>query len=142
MPEAFRLRMMAWQLFVTLTFRQGSSSVFRNRKIALFGWLRDVAHTDRIHFKRLLWVARYEFGKQGEGHFHIALAGLRRLSCGEYRSLWYRRAGFAQIEPYHLGRGGIEYLLKLTSRDCQLQDDYPPTLSDSCFEVLRRGRPM
>jgi hypothetical protein len=142
MPEAFRLRMMVWQLFVTLTFRQGSSRVFRDRKISLFGWLRDIAHTDRIHFKRLIWVARYEFGKAGEGHFHLCLAGLQVLSCREYESFWFSRAGFAQIEPYQKTRDGIGYCLKLAADSAILQDDYPPMLSDSCFETLRRGRPM
>lgn len=142
MPEAFRLRMMAWQVFGTLTFRHGRNDAFHIRKIALFNWLRDVAHTDRIHFKRLIWIARYEFGNGGEGHFHLCLAGLQVLSCPDYESLWFRRAGLAQIEPYQKTRDGIGYVLKLATHDAGLQDDYPPILSDSCFETLRRGKPM
>jgi len=139
MPEAFRLRMMAWEVFGTLTFRQGLNDVFHTRKITLFSWLRDVAHVGGIHFKRLIWVARYEFGKGGEGHFHVCLAGLYVLSCRKFETLWYQRAGFAQIEPYDKAHDGIGYVLKLAAHSCAPQDNYPPILSDSCFEALRRG---
>jgi hypothetical protein len=142
MPEAFRLRMMLWQLFLTLTFRPSQSPTISNRTKILFAWLRDVARADRTHFKRLIWIARYEFGNGGAGHFHLCLAGLRTFSCRDYEALWFRRAGLAQVEPYDVARDGIGYVLKLTSTHDPLLQDNAPMLSESCFEVFRRGKPM
>jgi hypothetical protein len=144
MPEAFALRLFRWEVFATLTFRKISRRGFGARKAILFAWLRDVADTNRVHFKRLIWVAQYEFGRRGEGgHFHLCVAGLRLLPCRDYEALWYRRAGFAQVEPYDKARDGIGYILKRPLRGGSIvEDQYPPMLSDSCFEALRRGRPM
>jgi hypothetical protein len=119
--------------------------------------LRDLSHSCGIHFKRrLLWIARYERGRSGTGHYHICVAGLpprfvQPEYCRAYESLWRTKGGgFAQIESYDPARDGVKYILKLprspydAERGGWLQDDegnYLPMLSDSLLEAVRR-RPM
>jgi len=155
MPEAFALRWVSWQLFATLTFR--SPTRHARHRTVLFTWVRDVAHSCHVHFRRVLWLARYELGRTiGNGHYHLCIAGLPIESvgpahCRTYEASWWRRGGLAQIESYDRARDGLGYVLKrpnLPSRhvcDGDFRDhqdnDFIPTLSDSLIETMRR-RPM
>jgi hypothetical protein len=119
MPEAYRLRMFYWQLFVTLTFHKPPKT--RASSLGLvFAWLRDVVRAERIHFRRLMWVLRFEIGlKGGRGHYHLCLAGLPGASlCGELcrslESVWRAHSkGMAQVALYDPARDGVGYILKL-----------------------------
>lgn len=158
MPEAGRLRLLYWQFFVTLTFRTRRLSS-PARKCLLFAWLRDVAEAEpKTHFKRLLWLSRYEVGPNGGcGHYHLCIAGKSVDSvtialCDNLERLWRARTGaLAEITPYDHARDGVGYILKMsapfqpvhTGQDMVFgndNDETYPTLSKSLFATLRRGR--
>jgi hypothetical protein len=157
MPEAYRLRSFNWQLFVTLTFRKPPA----NRGSSLpriFAWLRSVARAGGIHFKRLVWVMRFEIGPRGDnGHYHLCLAGIPQASlcwqlCRSLESLWRTcGGGLSEVALYDPARDGVGYVLKLppVSQGLGLWsasnsgiggDDCEPMLSTSLMEAVRRGR--
>jgi len=149
MPEAHGLRLFHWQLLCTLTFRNPP----RNRSFSLpivFVWLRNVAEIAEIHFKRLIWVLRFEIGPRGgRGHYHLCLAGLPSTSlsrelCLRLESVWKTRSGgLAEVALYDQGRGGLDYILKMPYRWLSKgdsgtdEDDCEPMLSNSLLKVIR-----
>ena len=156
MPEAHRLRLFRWQLFVTLTFRCSP----KNRGSSLpivFVWLRNVADISAIHFKRLIWVLRFELGSRGgRGHYHLCLAGLPPASVGRdlcvlLETEWQSRCGgLAEVTLYNPARNGLDYILKLPksgkppsrwkSGSGTGDQHCGPMLSDSLLEAVRRSR--
>lgn len=157
MPEAFRLLRFHWQLFVTLTFVKPPTT--RTGSLPLvFAWLRTVAQVERIHFKRLLWVLRFEFGPRGgRGHYHLCLAGIPRASlcwdlCRSLEAAWQTRGGgLAEVALYEHARDGVGYVLKLphplqgsflgaASSSGPDGNDCAPMLSASLLEAIKRGR--
>jgi hypothetical protein len=156
-PEAWRLGQVNWQFFVTLTFRADPPCSSSRRKL-LFSWLRDVAEAPpQIYFKRLLWVARYELGRNSRrGHYHLCVAGKGRdtvtvASCMSLEAAWRQHTGArSEVRPYDHGRDGVGYVLKLPAQSgtgpswagvkINDGDDQEPTLSKSLFSALRRGR--
>lgn|ERR1051325_442273 len=146
-PEIRALKQIYWQFFVTLTFADPIPPS-KVQHIATFSWLRDLAAAGHVHFKRLLWVRRYEVGQPGErGHFHFCIAGLPSRSTQTFtrqmETLWRQRTGgFADIRRYEPTRGGLGYILKTpqTMAWATDQDEQYPTLSKSLFATLRRCR--
>ncbi len=156
-PEAYALRRFHWQLFATLTFvRPPRSRAHSLPKV--FSWLRETAALARIHFRRLFWVLRYEYGScKRNGHYHLLLAGLppalpdRRL-CRVLESKWWTIAhGVSEVTLYAHNRDGVGYVLKLPpeSRTNHPRngglfrsdgEDCEPMLSASLIEGMRRGR--
>ena len=151
-PEAYALRKIAWQFFVTLTFA-GRVPGSKIRISLVFAWLRDVARcTGSLHFLDLLWVFRYEIGKGGRGHFHLCIAGMPARAIGPdhryaYESLWSTRTrGLAAVAAYDPARDGVGYMLKTPPRAIQNRavalssgrDAGEPTLSKSVLALLRR----
>ncbi len=156
-PEAFALGKVHWQLFVTLTFvnppTTHSESVGR-----VFAWLRKVARQCHVHFRRLLWVLRFEIGlTSGHGHYHLCIAGIPRASlcsrvCRGLEAAWWRTCGgLSEVALYDPARDGVGYILKLppSPRGLPLEcasssglggNDCEPMLSKSLFPALRRGR--
>lgn len=118
-PEYFALRSLAWQLFVTLTFAPGAALTARLDR-AVTAWLRDVVATQpHLHWSRVLWVARFEVGRGGRGHFHLCIAGLPARateadSCAHFAGLWNARAAsLAEVAAYDPTRDGLGYVLKI-----------------------------
>lgn len=153
LPEAYVLRQIQWQYFVTLTFRSDRLSE-RSRVYLLFAWLRDVAATDpKIHFKGLLWVARFERGRGSRGHYHVLLAGkparaVTPAVCGDFEAAWRTRAGaIAQVTPYDHARDGVGYTLKVSPlKDTEHgailtndDDETYPMISNSLLKTIRQG---
>ena len=157
MPEAFVLRQFYWQLFATLTFRKLPRAPARSLP-RVFAWLRQIAAVTHIHFKRLLWVSRFEVGGiASRGHYHLCLAGIPRASldrqlCRSLESAWRTRGGgLSEVALYDPARDGVGYILKLPSmsQDSPLwpesssrmgANDCEPMLSASLIEAIRRGR--
>jgi hypothetical protein len=150
MPEAYRLRLFSWQLFVTLTFRHPPRSRASSLPI-VFVWLRSVADITGLHFKRLIWVLRFEVGPRGgRGHYHLCLAGLPSASLGRQlclllESVWQTKSGgLGQVASYHRARNGLDYILKMPLRLRQnslgSDGDCEPMLSDSLIQAMKRGR--
>jgi hypothetical protein len=102
------LRRYDWQWFCTLTFRAGirrkaSDQLFRH-------W---IAALEAYESKSLSWVRMVEFGGEfGKLHFHVLIAGPRRLLMQKAVDLWIKLAGSAVIGPYDPERRGLEYMLK------------------------------
>lgn len=157
LPEAHALRSIFWQLFATLTFGESPTTITHSLPL-VFAWLRNAAGAGGIHFKRLLWVLRFEIGPRGDrGHFHLCLAGIpQALLCGQFcrslESAWRTcGGGLSAVALYDPARDGVGYILKLPpvlqgsalwpagssgigGNDCE------PMLSKSLFSALRRGR--
>lgn len=157
MPEAYALRRFYWQLFVTLTFARPPKA--RAHCLPLvFAWLRDAARAERVYWKQLLWVLRFEVGPRGgRGHFHLCLAGMPRASLSEdlcrlLESAWRTLGGgLAEVALYDQARDGVGYILKLphsvqgsslrpTSSSGVGGNDCEPMLSDSLIQAMTRGR--
>lgn len=158
MPEAHALRKIHWQFFVTLTFRS-NCLIWATRKCLMVSWLRDVASSvPRTHFRKLLWVSRFECGRGLRGHFHLCIAGIpaalaNGALCKHLEALWRRRThARAEALLYDNARDGVGYTLKLPIAPqvigCGLgmsfrnddEADTNPMLSNSLFEAMRRGR--
>jgi hypothetical protein len=154
MPEAYALRNFYWQFFVTLTLPRSKA-----RRISrVFAWLRETAALGHIHFRRLFWVLRFEFGPKGShGHYHLCLAGLppallNRQLCRVMESKWWTIAGgLSEVTLYDHTRDGVGYILKLPPESslCHPRngggfrsdgEDCEPMLSASLIEGVRRGR--
>ena len=74
--EEFAIRRVRWQLFATLTFKREKLSQ-RHRYGLLFAWLRRLADSKEVHFKRLLFAVRAEAGESfGRFHYHVLISGL------------------------------------------------------------------
>lgn len=157
MPEVHALRKVRWQFFVTLTFVSDTLSSSA-RKILMFSWLREfadfAAHT---HFRRLLWVSRFERGRGLRGHFHLCIAGIPRSLvtaefCKKLETAWINRThARAEVLIYDHARDGVGYIMKIPAtpfgtgngQEISLDDreeDMHPTLSNSLFPTMRRGR--
>lgn len=156
LPEAFALSRFYWQLFATLTFVAPPTTRASSLPL-VFAWLRDVARTGGIHFRRLMWILRFERGAKGDrGHYHLCLAGLTptllgpRL-CDSLQVSWRTRCGgLSEVALYDQGRDGLGYVLKLqpmfqVATPGHLSgfrindDDCQPMLSVSLIEAVRRG---
>jgi len=106
-----------WQFFSTLTFkgkvpRQGVQAS------AFFALLRTTANDFGVHFKRLLWVLRFESGEvTGREHLHALIAGLpahavSEKTCFAMMSYWERLGGgMARIRVYDPSLGGVDYIV-------------------------------
>lgn len=155
MPEAYCLRRFYWQLFATLTFLKPGTTRASSLPL-VFVWLRYTAQAEGIHFRRLIWVLRFEFGPRGgRGHYHLCLAGLPPASmcqrlCRTLESAWQIRSNaLAEVTLYDQARDGLGYILKLPHfKHASLRrnslgsdgDDCEPMLSASLIQAVRRGR--
>jgi hypothetical protein len=157
MSEAHVLRRFYWQLFVTLTFVKPPTTRASSLP-QVFTWIRDVARSSDVHFKRLMWVLRFEFGSvAGRAHYHLCLAGIPPASLGQrfcqsLESGWRTRGGgLAEVALYNQERDGVGYILKLPhffkgsssepARSSEVSgDDCEPMLSDSLIQAMTRGR--
>jgi hypothetical protein len=158
MPETHSLRKLYWQFFVTLTF-QSDRLWPETRRCLMFSWLRGVAGSiPRTHFRRLLWVSRFERGRGLRGHFHLCIGGIPSPLatvdlCRQLELAWQNRVhARAEVLLYDHARDGVGYIMKVqtgasvtgTGHGTACQDDSDgdinPTLSNSLFETLRRGR--
>jgi hypothetical protein len=158
MPEAAALRRIRWQFFATAT-QANEGLCGGTRKKMLFHWLRELsgASKPRTHFKKLLWVARWESGsKTGRGHYHLSIAGLPTecVTTSFARAAedsWRKIAGsIGEVTLWNPSLDGVGYILKLPSsfaekrtlEDARLGncwEDYEPTLSNSLRDTIRRG---
>lgn len=139
MPEAFFLRKIQWQYFITLTF--AGEEMPRGRRLKLvFAFLRRLSKYSKTHFLLMKWFMRWERGtKTGRGHYHICVAHLRTtpLDLSEWATTWWsaKAKAKADIQTYVDGLGGIDYCLKQTRHVplfTNMQDeDCQPTLSHS-----------
>lgn len=157
MPEAYALRKVRWQFFVTLTFVSDTLSS-STRKILMFSWLRELADlASHTHFRQLLWVSRFERGQGLRGHLHLCIAGIP-LSlvtvefCKKLEAAWTNRArARAEVLLYDHARDGVGYIMKIPGPRHETgsghgmspndgDGDMNPTLSNSLFATIRRGR--
>lgn len=157
MPEAYALRRVPWQLFVTLTFvrppKTRSGSLTR-----VFAWLRDISNMVGTYFPGSWWVLRFELGRKGgHGHYHLLIAGIPQalLSvrlCRSLESAWRTcGGGLSEVTLYDPARDGVGYVLKLpaplgaSGADGAVGagiggDDCEPMLSKALIEAFKRGR--
>jgi hypothetical protein len=117
--EEFAIRRVRWQLFATLTFRSEKKSQ-RHRYGLLFAWLRQLANSKEVHFKRLLWAVRAEAGENfGRFHYHVLVGGLpvhevNPSTCQFFERLWKSvlGVGIADVREWEAGRDAVSYVLK------------------------------
>ena len=123
--------LIAWQLFVTLTFaRDGLSS--RIKITSFFAFVRELSSFAGVPFESCLWMLRVEAGEAGGRiHMHALIAGLPEkfcsiANCFRLQCVWDhevdRRApnyggkklkmGMARIRKYDASLDGVAYCLK------------------------------
>jgi hypothetical protein len=157
MPEAYSLRRVPWQLFVTLTF-QKPPKTRSNSLPRVFKWLRKVSRTAAVYFPQAWWALRFEFGsKGGHGHYHILIAGIPQTLlcenlCRTLEDTWRAcGGGLSEITLYDPARDGVGYVLKLpamsgaqgaigTGASGMVGDDCEPMLSRALLHALSNGR--
>src|SRR4051812_31129149 len=86
-PYVYALSRIEWQLFVSFTFvrERMPASVCR---AYWFAWLRAVARIYGVHFKRVLWFLRSEFGEVGgRYHYHALVSGLPSHGLNDHANL-------------------------------------------------------
>ncbi len=141
MPEAYRLRLLRWQLFATLTFQEDGRPE-HVRKSMIWSWLRKLARAYRVYFPELLFCIRFEYGASGgvHGHYHVLIAGLppeaiTPAGCRHAEALWTQRGGGrSQVEVFNPSLDGVGYILKTSG----IEDDVCfPTLSEAVYRVVR-----
>ena len=102
------LRKYHWQWFCTLTFRPG---IRHKTGVRLFREWIGVLEADAR--ARLSWVRMAEYGGElGKLHFHVLIAGVRRVPARRAESIWKQLAGTAVIGIYDPQQRGLEYALK------------------------------
>jgi len=110
------VRSFDWQIFGGLSFKKVKSPGVAHSMA--FAFLRGAAKLAGVHFKRLPWVLRGEFGETtGRFHFHFLLSGCSAATigvCFTLMSLWESLGGGqARIHLFDANAGGVEYLAKL-----------------------------
>lgn len=152
-PEAYALRQLFWQLFVTLTFspRAGLRGPYQD---LVHAWLDDIVRSQAgLHFSKLLWVSRFEVGRGGQYHFHLIISGLPAratevLSRDSFVTMWHNRTrGRAEVAVYDPTRDGVGYMLKIASPSWVTKQSsqgrrqsWGPTLSKSILRLRRFRR--
>lgn len=117
--EEYALRRVRWQMFCTLTFKREKMPE-RHRYSSLFAFLREVADSERLHFRQLQWAARAEAGElNGRFHFHVLLAGMPEnavspSTCSFFERVWSHqlKMGIADCRAWVHGRDAVAYILK------------------------------
>jgi hypothetical protein len=117
-PEIHILNRIRWQFFWTGTFANPMPGPHRRRNM-LFAFLRTVAALQKVHFKRMLWVARDELGEVGgRPHYHALLGGFdpRRYnltSCFAVLDCWRKiGGGHTTCTLFDRRLSAVDYLTK------------------------------
>jgi hypothetical protein len=140
-PFVFALSRIEWQLFCSLTFVRENMPASLCRRY-WFTFARAVAEIQGVHFRRLLWLLRSEFGEiGGRYHYHALIGGLshhglsmgmifrlkrtweqalplvlRKDEFGDYRKL-SKFCGMARIRLFDPGMDALDYCTDLESVD-------------------------
>ncbi len=151
LPENYSLTEIEWQIFGTLTF---SDYLPESTRISMFFILmREFAASSDVHWKKLLWVLKQEYGYGVDiPHFHFLVAvtpqqAICVKSCRQLREMWKRKGGgLAQIELYNPELNGRDYVLKCSGEKSgntrvesgNLEDNRGLMLSNSTLAYLKR----
>lgn len=151
MPEAEALRAVKWQLFVTITFREELPRYRRRRQV--FAFIREICErtVPSTHFKKSLWVLRWErHGMDGRGHYHLCIGGLRgdvkASGIPQGAVAWWSQKihSIADVQIYDDSLDGIGYVLKLpapsrfSAKGSDIDDEESqPTLSKALISLRR-----
>ena len=111
-----------WRLIGVFTFRPGIRMKGGRRRFT--EWMESVETAER---RQLSWLAFPEYGKNGNLHLHVVIAGIRSRIYPHLKR-WNRVAGHAQVltyNPHYPGRGwaapdehlGIDYAMKSLRSD-------------------------
>jgi len=116
------LRPGPWEWFATFTFASPVHPEQANKRWAR--WISAIqwggARTTR---GEIVWARATEQQKRGVIHFHAVLGRVAGVGTFWAMRRWESIAGgFARIEPYMPGRGGIFYLVK--KGDVELSPDW------------------
>jgi hypothetical protein len=118
----YLLKLVDWQVFMTLTYRDPLPSTTKRERLAE-QFLQDVAKWERTTLSSLPSCIRWETGEStGRPHCHVLLAGFpdrSRLTprwCIVRAKQWYRRGGLAKVKLWVPGatKGGsdVAYVTK------------------------------
>lgn len=118
-PDVYILSQVAWQFWITLSFKSDALQSEKLRQSLWFALLRGLAGWYRVDFNRLLWVRRAELGETSARlHWHALLAGLpdeakHRATCFSIKNYWEKvGGGMARVYMYDRGRSALDYMFK------------------------------
>lgn len=116
--ELPRLSLIDWQVFVTLTLKDGRESDDWAVK-RWFALARTVAGWFNVHFLDLIWCLRLEYGEATDRkHFHALLAGLPNDTIHRHTMFAIKNVaetlGWGMSRSYVFNRTlpGVDYILK------------------------------
>jgi hypothetical protein len=97
-----------WKLIGTLTFRKVRS--LKTAQKLLCGW---IASLEACESAVLGWVRMAEYGRADHRlHFHVVIAGARRVTPEVAEKIWGQMAGIAVVRLYDRKQRGLSYMLK------------------------------
>lgn len=112
-PFVFALSRIEWQLFCSLTFVRENMPVSLCRR-CWFTFIRDVAEIQGVHFRRLLWLLRSEFGEiGGRYHYHALIGGLSHHGLNVHEIMRLKSA-WEQVKPLVLRKDEYGSFRKLS----------------------------
>jgi hypothetical protein len=85
-----QLKLIRWQYFCTLTFKNSRLGSARSRECDFWSWMRDWSWRESCELALLPIALRWERGDYGDRpHAHCLVAGLNRASISTcFRQLW------------------------------------------------------
>lgn len=118
-PDVYNLSKVDWSLFVTLTWARERVGPGAKRK-HWFSLVREIARLSGIHFSRVLWMLRTEYGEIGHlEHYHSVIGGLphrvlKPWLCYAVQEIWEHQGQL--VRRRNIRHGLIVW--ELLSRDC------------------------
>jgi hypothetical protein len=112
----WQLKLLRWQLFVTLTWDDIEATTGTSRMSHSRAWMRKWAKIFGLTINDLAFVTRWERGEVGDRpHCHMLICGLPRrhvhlTTCFRLKNSWQQ--GISQVRLYEPSAGGEAYMLK------------------------------
>ena len=139
-PELFALSLIEWQFFATFTFRKEKVTARKARQ--MFDRMIGLqARNFGVHYRKVLWCLRTEFGEMtGRKHLHALIGGLpshvkTAATCFAFKRIWENAGGgMARVYVYECGLDAAGYILKgMEDRSQQRRDGH-------FYETAKFGR--
>jgi hypothetical protein len=112
----WQLKLLRWQLFVTLTWDDIDGTSGRSRVRHSTRWIEKWAAKFGLKINDVAYVTRWERGEAGDRpHCHILVCGLPRQhvnlnTCFRLKNSW--KYGISQVRLYEPAKGAEAYMTK------------------------------
>jgi hypothetical protein len=112
----WQLKLLRWQLFVTLTWDSVELTTGRSRVRHSTRWIEKWALVFGLSINEVAYVTRWERGEAGDRpHCHMLICGLPKSAvhlntCFRLKNRWEQ--GISQVRLYEPSAGGEAYMTK------------------------------